>query len=317
MKDQEARAKEAKEKDKTSQKIPESIDDMYKKAGEKLDKAANDIKGRQERKDNAPKPGDLSKMMQDKQKGTGKGKASADGNPYDIGERVYKPRLNWKAMLKKMVPSGVIREESITTPDRRSAAQTMVSISQTGTGRMKAGEKEEPGDKKGLCFLLDNSGSTMGKIGEMQGDIMRLIESQSGKLGNDLYVMKFSNDAHFFKVDIKKKKYGRITSIGEFVKKGKIKVKAETPIATLFKSTLGSKTVLSPKITMAVKTLIQHKFNVILFSDTDIVDGGDNQDQLKQLFSLGKKQMALIGKDSDSYKAYVKVLGSKHQISHL
>jgi len=53
-----------------------------------------------------------------------------------------------------------------------------------------------------------------------------------------------------------------------------------------------------------------------LFSDSDIVSGS-NATVLKQLYNAGKKQFALIGCSSTDYKAYVKLLGGKKNITHL
>ncbi len=258
-------------------------------------------------------PGALSDMMSGLDTGTGKN--SADGNPYHLGEKQYKPKLNWKQMLKKMVPSGFVSTDTYSKPSRRTTS-SMVSISQTGSGVVKPGTKKEDSDQKGLCFVLDNSGSTMGAIGAMQNDIMNLIQKEAKKLNNDLYVMKFSNDVHYFKVDVKKKKYARITDVEEFINLGKSSVKCDTPMASLFKTSYGGGTELTSKVTIAIKSLLQHaNFNVILFSDTDIVSG-ENAKQLKAIYALGKKQFALIGCDINDYKAFVDLLGDKNNISH-
>ena len=66
---------------------------------------------------------------------------------------------------------------------------------------------------------------------------------------------------------------------------------------------------------MAVKTLFTQRFNVVLFSDSDIV-GGNNSTQLKQIYNAGKKQLALIGCDKNDYKNYVNLLGDKGNITY-
>lgn len=295
-------------------KVPSSIDEAIRKNADQMASAQKDT-GRETKpgmNQDAMKPGAIADMM--KGNNNGSGQNSADGNPYSLGEKQYTPKLNWKAMLKKMVPSGVEKNETYSKPSRRTTS-SMVTIAQTGAGVVKPGLKEIDSEKKGLCFILDNSGSTMGKIGEMQSDIMSLLAKEAKKLNGVMYVMKFSNDVHYFKVDVKTKKYARITDVADFITTGKSNIKCDEPITGLFKTTYGGGTELTSKITMACKTLFELKFNVVMFSDTDIV-AGNNATQLQQIYNAGKKQLAIIGCDKNDYKAFVDLLGSKGNITY-
>jgi hypothetical protein len=295
-------------------KVPDKIDETRKSNERTLENAQQDVARETKTGMNkdAISPGAIASMMSGENNGTGKN--SADGNPYALAERQYKPKMNWKQLLKKMVPSGLIQTETYAKPSRRTTS-SMVSIAQTGSGVVKPGTKEESSDKRGLCFVLDNSGSTMDKIGEMQNDIMMLMAKEAKKINGTMYVLKFSNDVHYFKVDIKRKKYARITDVEDFIKTGTSNIKCDQPIKSLFRSSYGGGTELTAKITMAVKTLFAQKFNVILFSDSDIV-AGHNGSQLKQIFKAGKKQLALIGCDKTDYKNYVDLLGDKGNITY-
>ena len=327
MQAQKERAKEQKENEKDGKtsgtapangqpkgKVPDKIDETRKSNEQTLENAQQDVARETKTGMNkdAISPGAIASMMSGKNNGTGKN--SADGNPYALSERQYKPKMNWKQLLKKMVPSGLIQTETYAKPSRRTTS-SMVSIAQTGSGVVKPGTKEESSDKRGLCFVLDNSGSTMDKIGEMQNDIMMLMAKEAKKINGTMYVLKFSNDVHYFKVDIKRKKYARITDVEDFIKTGSSNIKCDQPIKSLFSSSYGGGTELTAKITMAVKTLFAQKFNVILFSDSDIV-AGHNGSQLKQIFKAGKKQLALIGCDKTDYKNYVDLLGDKGNITY-
>ena len=295
-------------------KVPDKIDETRKSNERTLENAQQDVARETKTGMNkdAISPGAIASMMSGENNGTGKN--SADGNPYALAERQYKPKMNWKQLLKKMVPSGLIQTETYAKPSRRTTS-SMVSIAQTGSGVVKPGTKEESSDKRGLCFVLDNSGSTMDKIGEMQNDIMMLMTKEAKKINGTMYVLKFSNDVHYFKVDIKRKTYARITDVEDFIKTGSSNIKCDQPIKSLFRSSYGGGTELTAKITMAVKTLFAQKFNVILFSDSDIV-AGHNGSQLKQIFKAGKKQLALIGCDKTDYKNYVDLLGDKGNITY-
>jgi hypothetical protein len=302
---------------KKKKNIPKSIDDAMKGNGDMLEKGQADT-GRETKNaanKDATNAGAIADMMSGQNNGTGNN--SADGNPYAMDERQYTPKMNWKQLIKKFVPSGTVQNETYSKPSRRTTS-SMVTVAQTGAGVVKPGMKEEDSDKKGLCFVLDNSGSTMGAIGEMQNDIMNLMKKHAKQLNGIMYVIKFSNDVHYFKVDVKKKKYGRITDIQEFVKTGKSDAKCDKPVSTLFKSTYGGGTELTSKVTNAVKTLKQKmNFNTILFSDTDIAYG-ENAKTLKSLYKImGPKSFALIGCDKNDYKAFVDILGDKKNITHL
>jgi len=239
-----------------------------------------------------------------------------DGNPYELAERSYTPKLNWKQLLKKMVPSGTTKDETYSKPSRRSTS-SMVTVAQTGVGVVKPGTKENPSDKKGLCFVLDESGSTMDKIGEMKASILKLMEKHSKQLNGTMYMIKFSNDVHFFKIDLKKMKYGRIINYNDFINTGRIDVKCTKNARDLFKSTYGGGTELDSKVANIVKKLkTKLNFNTILFSDSDVAYGS-NAETLKSMYKqLGTKSFALIGCDNDDYKAFADLLGDKNNITH-
>ena len=297
-------------------KIPDSIDKAIKANQESQSEAQSDTsrKTKTGMNPNAAKPGDLADMMAGNNNG-GNG-LSDDGNPYELPERQYKPKLNWKQLLKKMVPSGTDKDETYTKPSRRTTS-SMVSIAQTGSGVVKPGTKDTPSDKKGLCFVLDESGSTMDKIGEMKASILKLMEKNSKQLNGTMYMIKFSNDIHFFKIDLKKMKYGRIVNYNEFINTGKIDVKCTKNARDLFKSTYGGGTELNSKIANIVKKLkTKLNFNSIIFSDSDIAYGS-NAETLKQIYKeLGTKSFALIGTDITDYKAFADLLGDKQNITH-
>jgi len=314
----EKRAKEREEAEnegKTSGTVPKSIDDAIKQNQQMQQKGQEDL-GRETKpgmNKDGMQPGDISNIMKGNNNG---GPLSADGNPYALPERQYKPKLNWKQMLKKMIPSGTDKDETYTKPSRRTTS-SMVSIAQTGSGVVKPGIKENPSDKKGLCFVLDESGSTMGAIGEMKSAILKLMEKNAKQLNGIMYIIKFSNDVHLFKVDVKKKKYGRVTNIQEFIKTGKSDIKCTKNALELFKSTYGGGTNLNSKIAnIVIKMKTQLNFNTVIFSDTDIAYG-DNAQTLKRMYKqLGPKAFALIGTDLEDYKAFVKLLGDKKNITH-
>jgi hypothetical protein len=302
---------------KQKKQIPKSIDDAMKGNAAQMADGQEDTTRETKNAANkdAANAGAIADMMSGANNGSGIN--SADGNPYAMAERQYKPQLDWKKMIKKMVPSGTVQNETYSKPSRRTTS-SMVSIAQTGAGVVKPGMKEEDSDKKGLCFVLDNSGSTMGKIGEMQNDIMNLMKKHSKQLNGIMYVIKFSNDVHYFKVDVKKKKYARILDIQDFLKTGKSTVTCDKAVASLFKSTYGGGTELTSKVTTAIKTLkMKMNFNTILFSDSDIAYG-DNANTLKSIYKImGPKSFALIGCDKGDYKAFVDILGDKKNITHL
>jgi hypothetical protein len=133
-----------------------------------------------------------------------------------------------------------------------------------------------------------------------------------------MYIIKFSNDVHLFKLDIKKKKYGRIIDINEFIKTGKSDVVCNKNAMELFKSTYGGGTNLNTKISnIVVKLKTKLNFNTVLFSDTDVAYG-DNARTLKRIYKqIGPKAFALIGTDETDYKAFVDLLGDKKNITHL
>ena len=309
-KDAEA-AKQRAEDQKKKDEIFKKIDESHKTNQKKQAAAASKDK---------PKKADMPSMsdiMQDIESGGNNGgELSADGNPYELPEKKYTPKMNWKKLLKKMIPSGTVHDETYVKPSRRTTS-SMVTVAQTGVGVVKPGTKENPSDKRGLCFVLDESGSTMDKIGEMKQSIIKLIEKNAKDLNGEMYFMKFSNDVHFFKIDLKKKKYGRIVNYNEFITKGRIDVKCTKNMADLFKSSYGGGTNFDSNIAnIVLKLKTKLNFNTIIFSDTDIAYG-QNAKTLKSVYKqLGPKAFALIGCDHNDYVAFAKLLGDKNNITH-
>jgi len=293
-------------------KIPENIDEIIKRNVQEQEQVAN-VQRDKER----PSASDMAKMASQSGSNTGTGKLSADGNPFGLPEKQYKPQMNWKQLLKKMIPSGVVKSDTYTKPSRRSVS-SMVTLSQTGSGVVKPGEKESDSEKRGLLFIIDESGSTMGAIGKFKADILKLLEKHKKQLGDNMYILQFSNNVHLYKLDLKKKKSGLVKKISDVIEGKEPKVKLDQPLTRPLKSTYGGGTELhQTTVDIALKLHKKHNYNVVLFTDTDCA-GGTNLTNLKKIYKGVKpNSFALVLTSLSDYETFAKIFGEKKNITYL
>ena len=65
-----------------------------------------------------------------------------------------------------MIPSGAADVEDTYAKMSRQATSSMITLQQTGAGRVSPGEAILDVNKKGLVFIIDNSASVSTKINE-------------------------------------------------------------------------------------------------------------------------------------------------------
>ena len=223
--------------------------------------------------------------------------------------KTEKTTINWKKILKKMIPKGDGDVEDTYSKMSRQATSSMVTAQQTGAGRISPGEITIDSEKKGLVFIIDNSGSVMTEVNKFNQEIIQLLKKNKKFLEN-MYVIKFSSGFEVNKVDVKTMKYREIKNTVEFnQKKPKFKYGPSKGIKELFTETYGLGTEYSPEMHRVIEKLHDDNMNVIMFTDDDLV----YDTNASKFFKLGKKRknsIAMFLTDKRSHTNMVNKFGN-------
>lgn len=194
--------------------------------------------------------------------------------------------VNWKKLLKKLIPSGDGEVEDTYAKMSRQATSSMVTAAQTGAGRISPGEVKIDAVKRGLVFVIDNSGSVMQQVGQFNTEIINLLKKNKQFLDN-MYVIKFSNHFELNKINIAKLKYQEIQNPEALVSgTGKINLGSEHSLIDLFTKSYGAGTEYTAEMHRVIEFLHSKDMNVILFTDADLT----RDPRATKFFRLGTKR---------------------------
>lgn len=177
--------------------------------------------------------------------------------------------INWKKLLKKMIPSGDGELEDTYSKMSRSATSSMVTAKQTGMGRVAPGEVMIDSNKRGLVFVIDNSGSVYSQLSKFNKEILMLLKKNK-KLLDNMFIAKFSDTYELFKVDVSRMKAKKVNNPNN-MEKEKISYGPDFPVLKLFEQTFAAGTKYTPQLHGAVEYLHNKDMNVIMFTDDDLV----------------------------------------------
>ena len=247
--------------------------------------------------------------------------------------------INWKILLKKMVPKPItIEEESITRMHNRTKSALAASMdSKDNDGvAVKAGIIKDEKNEQKLLFVLDNSGSMAKTISTVNPDIRRVID-KSKKMGvKDMFIIKFDSDWDVYKIDLdpkgKKHKFRQFKNQKDIVKKAsdlgdeqKVKKLLNTdsrPIEELFKEQWGGGTIFPIEMSKIILELVSGRsgnYNAVMFTDTDI-NSADNMAVLKKIVLKASKKpfsFNIILNNRDSFNKVKPKLSGYKYISYI
>ena len=266
-----------------------AIDAAMKKNQERVQKrddGNNDAKTALETKDDDAKDLDIKRK-------TGTGSAKIEFKEEAV-------TVNWKKVLKKMIPSGEGEVEDTYSKMSRQATSSMVTAKQTGAGRISPGEVKIDAEKKGLVFVIDNSGSVMSVVNQFNQEIMQLLKKNKQFLDN-MYIIKFSSKFELNKINISKLKYQEIQNPHALVSGSeKIRFGSEHSIVDLFSKGFDLGTEYTPEMHRVIEFLHSENMNIIMFTDDDLV----SDKRAEKFFKLNKTRrnsIALFITDARSH----------------
>jgi len=228
--------------------------------------------------------------------------------------------INWKKILKKMIPTGSGDLEDTYSKMSRSATSSMVTLSQTGSGRISPGEIVLDATKKGLVFVVDNSGSVQSRLNEFNQEIFKLLSKNKKELDN-MFIIKFSGGFEVNKINVSKGKptYQKLKHPADLLKKnGKMEFAHDIgqPVAELFKDTYNGATTYLPEMHKIIEFLHKQNMNVIMFTDDDLV--ADPRVELFYKLAVKRRNStAMFITDERSYKNMINKYGDYKWITIL
>lgn len=301
----------------------------------KIDDAMKEAEEKMKNRDDGNTTNNTTDILNGKQGGSGvnsandaQNKGVGDGSAKVDTSYTSKP-VNWKKVLKKMVPAPTVEMEDCYQKMSRDSISSAVGAVSTGSSRIKPGECPDDQDKKGLCIIIDNSGSVSSVLNGFNQQIIKLLINKKTKaMLENFYVIKFSDGFTTFKIDVEKGTFQEVKQVKDIFKKDgkqidmKPKLKGpELPVKTkLFERTFAAGTYYTDELHFVVNALHKVNFNMILFTDDDLAYGGDNEKNLKKFYALGNKKKgscAIFFTDQNSYNKMGQKFGSPRWTSVL
>jgi hypothetical protein len=241
-------------------------------------------------------------------KSTGK---PGEGGAIDLKSREseilqVKPKFNWKTLIKNLVTASVPQTDITYAKPSRRAVTGIAIAAQTGAGALKPGEKTLEENKAKLVFVFDTSGSMWDEVPRVMAEVRNLLK-QLGKQNVDMGVVFFAGNNKSFVVNMGTDTYAqvdKITDIGQQVPKDGIK-KGYRHVFNLG-ATGGTQFTVS--ISNQLGELAAQGYNIMLFSDMDIVDSS-NFVNVKHLWQNHKDKMFLVAVNEPTFKTACNLLG--------
>lgn len=222
------------------------------------------------------------------------------------------PRYNWKELIKQFIYSKARTfEETYAKPNKRGVT-TADMVRQVGAGAIKPSDKISDLKDLHLMFVVDSSGSMSSEIEAAYSNIANLLNVPTLKKTKSI-VCRFSNDFEMYKGNFSSDKAAKITDVNEEPTSMSISYR------TIFNSHFGGSTNFSVGLSEQIHDAINKKYNVMIFTDSDIFTDKSNLDNLSNLMKSCPKNVFLIFNDRETYVRWRSTPGtvSIQNISHM
>ena len=254
-----------------------------------------------ERKETSGKPGDDAEARASRSgSGTGSGPRPGAAGMDDLRGREdamagIRPTMNWKSILAKMVRSTAsVPDTSYSKPARRSLTGLPVAAAR-GAMAVTPGEKMLDEQQNKICLVLDTSGSMDFVIPRVLVECQRLLATV-GRANLPIAVAFFAGSHQWYQVNLGNDTYARVNGPEDLSKK-MAKNQQKKNWKSLLSSAGSGGTELSDKLVADINTLAAQGWNIVLFSDSDLLSGR-NWNGLQELWSAHKNSFFFVA-DSD------------------
>jgi len=276
----------------SEQDVEDRNKEIEGKMGEKKDKGGDELKP-----DESKEGKGNTKAERGGSDDTGKNSA---GSKFDYTQ--VKPTYSWQQLLKKLLSDVTTEtEETYQKPNKRNSRNLDIAR-QTGAGAVKPGEINSDLKKVKICFIVDSSGSMTSAIAKVFANIEQLFKKNKQMLNSDFYLIKFSSTHAIYRCNFGQ---GVYTEEAELFSKGGDAKKAS--LKELFTHHFGDSTNFNTKLVNDLEILNNKNYNLILFTDTDII-GGSNQANFFKLYGKTKKNLYVLADSKATYHAMLQAM---------
>jgi hypothetical protein len=176
-----------------------------------------------------------------------------------------------------------------------------------GAAAIKPGER--PGEETyKLAFVFDTSGSMSYAIQPALSEARNLLKQQTASSDSTLGICFFADRYLLLEANLLKNTAWKLDS---FTNMGRpVPESAKQSLDDVFKSAYTGGTTFSSALVSELSKIAGQGYNVIIFSDTDLIYGANWENFLK-LYNSYKTQVFFIAPDLRNYQAIIKHLGIK------
>jgi hypothetical protein len=227
----------------------------------------------------------------------------------------YSPTMSWTELIDKLIRTSTDEDITYRKMHRRSST-TIHAAAQGHPGAIKPGAVEVEANKLKLVIVIDSSGSMTDEIGQIYANIAHLVKEHESELPVGFVLVKFS-DQHTIYLCIAGQpgEYKQIKSLTD-IEDGNEEME-QGDLGKLFKEHYGGGTTFSSKLVTDLEKYIAEDYNILIVSDTDIIDGR-NKVKFNELYKGGKGNVYLIAKNKHCYTEFLRALQEKSSnITHM
>lgn len=274
----------------------QDIEDMNKKIESEFSERSKDLTD-EEAKQEA--------QSQDSSKNGQSASPRKDTSPSNIDYTKVVPKYKWDVLLKKLLTSlSNNSEETYSRPSRRNVTG-LSNLDQFGKSVVKPGEVISSLNTAKIVFCIDSSGSMSSEIEKVYSNINNLFITYKNLAKLDFYVIKFSNDYHIYKCNFAKNTF---TDVKGEEQNGNVK--------SLFTKHYGAGTAFSKQLVDELVKFANDKYNILLFSDSDLLDGA-NANNVRTLYK-SINSLFVFADNKSTYEDYMKKFNmNKYNVTYI
>jgi hypothetical protein len=261
------------------------------KIDEKNDQVEDQMKNSED-KSEAKKQEEQKKGPPNKSAIGGRGSGGNSNNTIDFDK--INPNFSWDKIIKMFIATASNQtEETYQTPSRRSITG-IYTASQVGAGAMKPGEMVTDLKDAKLGFCIDSSGSMSHVVEKIYSNIFNLLKMNKFLQKTLFTLIKFSTDYEIFKGNFHRNTAAKVNEVMDIPTKMELNMKDE------FNRHYGSSTNFTSSLVNDLIKMLENKYNILLFSDSDIIHG-ENKTELERLLKVRSGKLFIILDSRETY----------------
>lgn len=220
----------------------------------------------------------------------------------------YVPQYRWAQLVKRLLPTNSPREEYSYSKISKKTVSCLKQLRESGVSSAKPGVLLTENEKKGIFFIIDSSGSVLKELEGVKEELLSMVRGRLSRL-LDVYILKFDSRHKLFQVNLKRNSYKEIGG-SSFSVQNSVEVHYKGVENIFAEGGWGGSTNLSREVIERALGMWAAGYNIVLFSDTDIIHDKENYENLQELAKTTSKRrnsFAIIT-TREAYKNY-KIMG--------